>query len=168
MLCVDLSRQRTVGIDVASLTRQKRKSELKDFDQGTFASVAKEFIADHARPKNRGWRATAKVLGIDYPANGEPTLIRGGLCERWVAKPIVAIDAVSLYSVVEEARRHAIPGTAARTGGVSDPRGRAMAGALGKLFAWATQHRRVVTILRSVCFGQTHRRRATASSKRQR
>ena len=145
ILCVNLSRQRTAGIDVASLTHQKRERVLKDPDQGTFAATAKEFIADHARPKNRGWRATAKVLGLNYPAHGEPTLVRGGLCERWAAKPIAEIDALSLYSVVEEARRHAIPGTSARRAGVSDPRGRAMAGALGKLFSWATQHHRVVT-----------------------
>ena len=49
-----------------------------------------------------------------------------------------------LYAAVDEARRVGrYRGIAARVTGTNDFRGRALAAALGKLFAWAFQHRRV-------------------------
>ena len=61
-------------------------------------------------------------------------LKQGGLARRWATKPITEIDGAAIHAAIAEARR---PG--------SESRGRAMAAAIGKLFAWATQHRKVET-----------------------
>ena len=142
-LAARLSRQRAQGQDVAE---QKRQLARQSEGINTFSALARDFIEGHARPHNRGWRATAKVLGLSYPADGDqPAVIQRGLTERWAAKPTSEIDASMIYSVVDEFRRHAIPGTRPKNRRLSDARGRAMAGALGKLFGWAVQHRRVAT-----------------------
>jgi integrase len=138
-----VTRQRSLGVDVA---RQKRDQQRTRASSGTFAALVEDFIADHARPKNRGWRDTAKVLGLLYPEDADqPTVVAGGLADRWASTPATEIDAHTLYDAVDEARRVAIPGMGARVSGTNDSRGRALAAALGKLFAWAAQHRRVPT-----------------------
>ena len=140
VLANQLLRQRAKGVDIA-----EAKVELarKRGGGNTFRAAAEEFIADHARPRNRGWRDTAKVLGLAYPADGaEPELIAGGLARRWATKPLGDISAAAIHAVVTESRRGGIPGTKARSeGDPSESRGRAMAATLGKLFSWATQHR---------------------------
>lgn len=96
--------------------------------------------------RNRGWRVTARVLGLDFAGGeGRPTLVAGGLSERWASFPAGEIGAGMIAAVVEESRRTAIPGTPSRKSGTNDSRGRAIAITLGKLFAWAFQHRRVAT-----------------------
>jgi integrase len=141
-----VDRQRAMGHDVASLTKQKRKEDrLRSAAEGRdFASLARDFVEDHCVPRNRGWRVTAKVLGLSYgKEDAVPTLIRGGLAERWAEIPAVEIDANMVFAVVDEARRRAIPGRPASNPRASDSRGRVMANTIGKLFAWAAQHRRV-------------------------
>ena len=134
-------RQRSLGIDVV---RQKKEQKRSRASSGTFAALVEDFIADHARPKNRGWKDTAKVLGLLYPDDDDrPTVLPGGLADRWATTPVTEIDASMIYGVVDEARRVAIPGMAARVIGTNDSRGRAVATTFGKLFAWAHQHRRV-------------------------
>jgi integrase len=141
-----VDRQRAMGHDVASLTQQRRKEQrLRSAAEGRdFASVARDFVEDHCQRRNRGWKVTAKTLGLDY-RDTVPTIIAGGLCERWAAIPAAEIDSHAIFAVVDEARRHAIPGRRASTTGTSDSRGRVMANTIGKLFAWAAQHRRVAT-----------------------
>jgi integrase len=144
ILAAQLSRQRAQGIDVATL--KPKASVLQEHLTDTFAKLAQDFIVDHAMAKNRSWRDAAKVLGLDYPrGGGDPITIRGGLAERWAATPPSQVDAGMIYSVVDEARRLAVPGRTPRTTGTSDARGRQVAGVLGKLFSWAAQHRRVAT-----------------------
>ena len=97
-------------------------------------------IADAARNTAECYRRNAMHTCPDY-------------VEVWSEKEALAgvirsaapseIDASMIYSIVDELRRHGIPGTKPKNGGSSDARGRAMAGALGKLFAWAVQHRRI-------------------------
>jgi integrase len=143
-LANQLDRERARGIDVASLTEQRRKEERLQKANNSFADLARDFIAEHARIKNRGWRDTAKVLGLTYaPESMEPIFVRGGLAERWAKLPATEIDGHMIFSVIDEARRHAIPGMKARRAGMCDPRGRAMAAVLGKLFSWAARMRRV-------------------------
>jgi putative flippase GtrA len=46
--------------------------------------LARQFIAEHAKPRTRRWRACARPLGLRNPKDGdEPEVIKGGLCERW-------------------------------------------------------------------------------------
>ena len=76
VLANQLLRAKAQGIDVAE---QKIQLSKKRLGGDTFADVAIGFIEDHCRPKNRGWRATARVLGLDYPKDGgEPELLRNG------------------------------------------------------------------------------------------
>ena len=58
---------------------------------------------------------------------------------------ITEIDGAAIHGVIAECRRSGVPGskTKKKTKDQSESRGRAMAAALGKLFAWATQHRKV-------------------------
>ena len=64
VLANQLLRQRAKGIDVAEA---KVELSRKRAGGNTFPAVAREFIADHARPRNRGWRDTARVLGLLLP-----------------------------------------------------------------------------------------------------
>ena len=115
VLANQLLRQRAKGVDIAEA---KVELSRKRGGGNTFPAVAEEFIADHARPRNRGWRDTAQVLGLDYPKDGnEPELMAGGLARRWAAKPIGDISAAAIHAVVTESRRSGIPGTKARVDG---------------------------------------------------
>ena len=58
VLANQLLRQRAQGVDITEPKIRKGGS--------TFLDVAKEFIADHARPRNRTWKDTASILGLSY------------------------------------------------------------------------------------------------------
>jgi integrase len=137
-----LDRQRATGVDVVGMARQRKH---RDASADSFVVLARDYITDHARPRNRGWRSTAKILGLLYDQDEmiEPTLIPGAIAERWAALPAQEITGAMLFDVVSEARRVAIPGTPRPQVGISDARGRSMAAALGKLMGWAFQHRRI-------------------------
>jgi site-specific recombinase XerD len=134
-LAADVSRQRARGRDVVVEQARARAD--------TFAAAALLFVEEHAR-KTRRWRETARILGLNYPADGgEPAVVPGGLSSRWAKKAIGEVDAAAIYSVVDEARRRGVPGMGARNGGVSDSRGRLVSRTLSKMFGWLTAHRRV-------------------------
>jgi len=131
-LATEVRRQLALGNDpaVAWLAEKQRRRVVADEKAAnTFAVAARKFIDEHIVSKRgrkpRRWRETARVLGLDYPAEGgEPTEIPGGLAQRWRDKPIAEIDGHDLYSVIDEARRRGIPGLERRNEGVSDARGR--------------------------------------------
>ena len=136
ILANHLLRQRGRGVDISETKKGG------DF----FPIVVKEFIADHARPRNRTWRSTASVLGLAYPTDdGEPVLKPDGLAKRWATKSITEIEGATIHGVIAESRRNGVPGakTKKKNTDPSESRGRALAAALGKLFSWATQHRKV-------------------------
>src|SRR5207237_5437057 len=90
--------------------------------------------------KPRRWRETARLLGLDYPADGGlPTIFNNSLSDRWRDQPIAEIDGHDVYHAIDEARRLGVPGLERRNEGVSDPRGRKMADALGTMFKWLHQ-----------------------------
>jgi integrase len=141
VLANQVSRQRAQGVDVAEAKRQlgRRGTAANDF-----GALVRDFVEDHARPNLRGWRTTAKTLGLTYPDDGsEPTVIPRSLASRWSAKAAAEIDPSMIYAAVDEARKVGVAGTKTRNEGVSDSRGRATAKALSRLFAWAVEHRRV-------------------------
>jgi integrase len=150
LLAADIHRQRKMDIDVIgehAAAKRRRRSEREQADASTFGVLARQFIAEHAKPKVRRWREIAYILGLRYPldGDGEPTEARDGLAERWGDKPVSAIDPHLVYQTIDEARRHGVPGIKPRTKGLSDPRGRKMARVLSKFFAWLVQHRKVAT-----------------------
>ena len=42
--------------------------------------------------------------------DGEPTTIKGGLCDRWSDRPIDEIGRDDIYAIVDESRYAGIPG----------------------------------------------------------
>jgi integrase len=155
LLAADIHRQRKMDIDVVgehAAAKRRRRVEREQADASTFGVLARQFVEEHARPKVRRWREIAYILGLRYPldGDGEPTEARDGLAERWADKPVSAIDAHLVYMTIDEARRRGVPGIKVRTKGLSDPRGRKVARALSKFFAWLVQHRKIAA---SPCVG---------------
>jgi integrase len=137
----EINRRRTAGCDVIAehfADRQRRRERLETAGDNTFAAKARTFIEEHAKPKTRRWRETARVLGLSYPLDGgEPTELKGSLVARWRDKQIAEIDGHDIHEVVSEAKKHAIPGIEPRNGHASDPRGRALFRILSKFFSWS-------------------------------
>jgi integrase len=155
LLAADLHRQRAMGIDIFAETaaaKRRRRAEREQAGASTFGVLARQFVEEHARLKVRRWREIAYILGLRDPldGDGEPTEARDGLAERWANKPVSAIDPHIIYQSIDEARRRGVPGIKPRTKGLSDPRGRKVARALSKFFAWCLQHRKVAA---SPCIG---------------
>lgn len=146
-LGADIHRQRAMGRDVIAdcdTSRRRQKSERESRAKSTFASAARDFVEQYASKKTRRWRENARLLGFAYPpTGGEPTRIKGGLCERWNDKPIAEIDGHDIHSVVDETRRSGAPGLERRSDGPTEARARVMLSCLSKMFGWLVQHRKV-------------------------
>ena len=136
-----------MGRDVVAdydASRRRQKSEHESCAKSTFAAAARDFIEQYASKKTRRWRETARLLGLAYPpTGGEPTRIKGGLCERWNDKPIAEIDGHDIHSLIDETRRSGAPGLERRSDGPTEARARVMLSCLSKMFSWLVQHRRV-------------------------
>lgn len=145
-LAATIHRERALGKDVIEeqrTARSRSKSENEHVAANTFGLLVRQYVEEHAKPKTRRWRETARNLGLLYPLEGEPTIARGGLAERWADRAVTSIDGHDVHGVIEEARRRGMPGLGRRNDGLSDARGRAMGRTLGKFFAWLLQHRRI-------------------------
>jgi integrase len=146
-LAAEVHRQRAMGRDVVAdydASRRRQKSEHESRAKSTYPSAAKDFIEQYASKKTRRWRETARLLGLAYPpTGGEPTRIKGGLCERWNDKPIAEIDGHDIHSLIDETRRSGAPGLERRSDGPTEARARVMLSCLSKMFSWLVQHRRV-------------------------
>jgi integrase len=146
-LAAEVHRQRAMGRDVVAdydAARRRQKSEHEIRAKNTFAAAARDFIEQYASKKTRRWRETARLLGLAYPlTGGEPTQIKGGLCERWSDKPIAEIDGHDIHSLIDETRRRGAPGLERRSDGPTEARARVMLSCLSKMLGWLVQHRRV-------------------------
>jgi integrase len=151
VLATEARRQVALGRDPGAehlAEKERRRSVALEKASTTFSACAARFIAEHRVPKKgrkpRNWREVARILGLAYPQDdGEPTEIEGGLASRWRDKPISEIDGHDVHSLIDEARRRGVPGLERRNEGISDARGRRMADALGSMFGWLLQHRRI-------------------------
>jgi integrase len=165
-LAAEIHRQRALGHDPIAdhkSARRRKRAEVEEHNANTFAVAVADFIAEAARPKNRGWRWTAQLLGLRYSEDeDEPELIKGGLAERWSDRPVASLDAHDIFTAVDEARRIGVPGTPARNPGISEPRAMALHAALGACFSWLARHRRVPS---NPCHGLS---RPAASAPRER
>jgi integrase len=151
-LCADLDRQRLRGRDPAAehqLAKRQARVVHAEREANTFAAAARQFCDEYTAPKKgrkpKGWREVGRYLGLKYlpDGSGDPTMIPHGLAERWRDRPISEISAHDVYSLVDEANRYGIPGMEKRTTGSSDARARKMRDALGSMFNWLLQHRRI-------------------------
>jgi integrase len=155
-LANEIDRKRARGIDVieehkASKRRKRAAAEARAAN--SFGAALREFFADHktkhhARPRH--WREDARLLGLLWspdcdPAKTEPEVMPRSLAERWAERDVREIDGHDVHTVVDEARRHGVPGLPRRNYGTSESRGRKMHAALSSLFAWALRQRRVAT-----------------------
>jgi integrase len=159
-----IDRERARGVDVVEETKAaklRQRAEAKSVAENTFGGAVRHFFADHktkwhVRP--RRWREDATLLGLRWPpdadpATVEPNISKGGLADVWGNKPLVNIDGHDIHAVVDESRKHGIPGLAPRNDGISESRGRKIHVALNSFFAWARRQRRVTV---NPCAGVWH------------
>lgn len=154
-LAADIHHDRARGRDVIVDEAAKRRRLVREGAENaanTFGVLARKFIDEHRvkkwKTRPRGWRETARTLGLDYPPGSdpsktEPKVIKGSLADTWGDKPIAAITGDDVYAVVEEATDRGIPGLKRRNAGKSNSRGRSLARSLSKLFAWGVKRRKV-------------------------
>jgi integrase len=144
-LAAEQLRQRKRGIDVAAVYLADKARQRATVGNGgnNFAVLVKTFIDKHCKVNNRRWQESASLFGLDYGDDGEATLRKGGLCDRWRHRDLRDIIGDELHSVVVEAQAVAVPGRSSRHDGPSDSRGRALAAALSKFFSWAKEKRHI-------------------------
>jgi hypothetical protein len=94
-LAAEIHRQRAMGRDIVAdmkATKHQRRVAIREGVANTFAAAVMEFVEQHAKPKTRRWRTSARMLGLRYAPDGSgPTVIKGGLAERWSDRPITKI-----------------------------------------------------------------------------
>ena len=142
---MEVLRQRAQGLDPISdhkAAKHRRRAAAANKHDSSFAAAARAYIEEHAKPKVRGWRELARLLGLD-PDTDDLEPVVNGLCARWGDRDIRFVDAHDVWSVVDEARRVSTPGIEPRRVGSSEARARALHAALSAFFGWAARHRRV-------------------------
>lgn len=100
----------------------KARQHDPSIDRDAFGTVAREFIERHARPRNRTWRQTAKLIGL----TPELASVPGGIAERWHARNVRDIRRRDVLAELDAIVDRAKPIAANRT-----------LAALRKLFNWA-------------------------------
>jgi integrase len=144
-LAARIHRDRARGADVIAdhkARRHRQRAEIAERSEGTFGTLVRRFVEEHARVKTRQWRSTAMRLGLHFPLDGsDPVETRGGLAERWVDKPVRSIDGHDIHAVIDEAHRSAVPGVTPHNPGLSEARARGLHAALSSLFGWLLRHR---------------------------
>jgi integrase len=149
-LCAQLQDERKRGRDPASQRKLERTTAIQRADN-TFAACAAQFIQEHmvqradGERRPRGWKEAARILGLDYARDGrdQPVLRKGGLAQRWQDRQVGEIDAREIAAVVDESRRHGIPGLGRNNQGLSNSRGRQVFNALSTLYSWLQGEHRV-------------------------
>jgi integrase len=148
-LAAEVHRQRALGTDPVAdhkARRHRARVAIEERKASSFAAAVRNYIEEHAKPKTRNWRETARLLGLRYPKDGgEPEPTHGGLVARWGDKPVRDVDDHDVFAVIDEARRISVPGLEARSEYHSDARARGLFVAVSSLFAWA-QRRRLVEV----------------------
>jgi integrase len=153
-LANEIDRKRARGVDVVEehkAGKRRRRAAAEERDASSFRAALRVFFADHktkhhARPRH--WRDDARLLGLLWPpdcdpAKTEPEVMSGSLAERWAERDVREIDGHDVHTVVDEARRHGVPGLPRRNDGTSESRGRKVHAALSSLFAWGLRQRRI-------------------------
>jgi integrase len=150
-----IDRERARGLDViAEHSAQKHREQVAAGERSasSFTVAARDFFIDHkvrrwgTRP--RRWRDDARLLGLDWPRDCDPTtseprIIPGSLAYSWAERAVAEINDDDIYAAVDSARRHGVPGLPRHNKGTSDARGRKMHSALSVLFRWLLKHRKV-------------------------
>ncbi len=91
------------GRDPAADARAAKaaKSKPADLDRDLFENVARLFIERHAKPKNRSWRETARLLGLVEGDEGN-LIVRGGVAAAWEGRRIQEITRRDVIELIDE------------------------------------------------------------------
>jgi integrase len=141
-LAAKINAERAAGRDVLAdhrAEKHRRRVAIVEAAENNFAAAVKDFITDHAKPKNRNWREVARRLGLTDELEMRPR----GLAERWRERDVRSIDASELFAIIEESRRFGIPGVAVRHEKPLETRAHKVHSALSSLFGWLSRRRRV-------------------------
>jgi integrase len=153
-LAAEVHRLRKSGRDVVAdhlAAKHRQRAEVEEGAANAFGACARQFIDEYAKPETRRWRATARHFGLDYPKDGgEPTVIKGGLAQRWADRPVREIDGHDVFGVIDETRRLGVPGLERRSEKPTEGQARAMLASLSTIFTWLGK-RRIVE--RNPCVG---------------
>jgi integrase len=139
-----IPRDRVLGHDVIGLhkaAKRKRRATALNPAGNSFPELACRYITERAKPSLRGWRETARNLGLD-PDNDLET-IPSGLCEMWADKDVRTIDKDAIADVIDAARADGIPGKGSKRAGPSEARARHFHNDLSALFAWLVKRRKI-------------------------
>jgi integrase len=148
LIAARVNHQRAAGADVVAdrkATVLRARLRTKDDRDNSFSVLLRQYVDEHAKPKTRRWRETARLFGWHYPkdGDGEPEIIGGGLADRWADRPVRLIDAHDIYSVVDETVRLGVPGLQRRGEARTEALGRSIYAALSGFFGWLQRHRKV-------------------------
>jgi integrase len=153
-LCARLQRDRKRGKDPAAENRLSHALAVQKADS-TFAACAMQFLreytitrADAPERRPRGWRESARLLGWSFPSDerdGKPEVITGSLCDLWNSRPVSEITPLEVAAVIDQSRRHGIPGLGVNNKSISSNRARKIHDVLHVMFGWLQGEHRVVT-----------------------
>jgi len=148
-LAASVHHQRKGGTDfVAERKAMRLAARIKAANdtENSYPALLRRYVEEHLRPHTKRWRSTARLLGLAFVADeAEPTVLVGGLADRWAMKPVRAITADDVYLAVDDAVRVGAPGLGRRRKAhqCSEPFGRALHSALTAFFSWCLRHRRI-------------------------
>jgi integrase len=141
-LASDILRQRAAGRDPVAEAK-RREAEVEDEKASVFGVLVRRYAAEQRRRKLRRWPLTARLLGLAYASNGEgePSVLKGGLADRWRDRPVRSIGRADVRKVVNEAVRQAVPGLRARREphAWAEPMGRSLHAALSSFLTWCVE-----------------------------
>jgi integrase len=113
---------RMVAKGIDPIAAQRKQDEMGQTD---FESVAREFIVRHAKPRNRAWAETARLIGLR--ASGDDlVVIEDGLVKQWGKRRLADIRRDEIIAVLDDIVDRGAPYVANRT-----------LAALRKMFNWA-------------------------------
>ena len=90
-LVAEVHRQRALGRDVIDDLKaaKGRRRGAAGASVDDFAAALRDYVDKHGRENVKAWRKLARHLGLAYPVDGgPPTLVPGGLAERWSGRPV--------------------------------------------------------------------------------
>jgi len=151
-----IDRKRARGIDVVEeykASKLRAQAELATRGQNTFGATVIQFFQERRTRWGlpRRWRGDSRTLGLRWPrgctdpAQADPQIIKGSLADTWSDRPISSIDGNDIRVVIDQARRHGVPGLRRRNLGLSDARGRKLFDLLSLFFNWALQQCKVLS-----------------------
>jgi integrase len=132
-LAASIDLQRAQGQEPVARRRRDDASSL-------YPAVVARYITEHAMPRTRGWRRTARCLGVD----GHDIIARS-LADRWRTRPVATITRDDMHDVVDEMRLHGVPGQRRRGDATTDGLARRTHAVYSSFFAWCMRERLITT-----------------------